>query len=119
MNTKIQLNFSSKVNAENTIVERTTLVNVACNSVTEAAELYEELKTVLGRDIIVSHHKELASISTQPSQLPTKTVQPPGRCEHCGAGLVLRTARKGLRMGQQFWSCSAFHSRGCLFTKPA
>jgi hypothetical protein len=122
MNTSIQLNFFTKTNAQNAVVERTTLVNVACNSVTEAAELYEELKTALGRDIVVSHHQELTRIPNHtPKQLaPSTTVrQSPGACEHCGAGLVLRTARKGPRAGQQFWSCSSFHTRGCLYTKPA
>src|SRR4051794_18777105 len=29
-------------------------------------------------------------------------------CEHCGAELVLRTARKGRNAGGQFWGCSAW-----------
>jgi ATP-dependent DNA helicase RecQ len=33
---------------------------------------------------------------------------PVEQCEHCGAPLVLRTARKGRNAGGQFWGCSAW-----------
>jgi restriction system protein len=34
-------------------------------------------------------------------------------CPKCGSPMVLRTARKGSRAGQQFWGCSRFpHCRG-------
>lgn len=34
-------------------------------------------------------------------------------CPKCGAEMKLRTARKGLRPGQQFWGCSNYGPRGC------
>lgn len=34
-------------------------------------------------------------------------------CPKCGAEMKLRTARRGLKPGQQFWGCSNFGPRGC------
>ncbi len=39
------------------------------------------------------------------------------RCPKCGAGLVLRTARKGNNVGGQFFGCSAFPE--CRYTRVA
>lgn len=40
------------------------------------------------------------------------------RCQKCGAVMVLKTARKGVNSGNQFWSCSNYRSTGCNFTLP-
>ncbi len=32
-------------------------------------------------------------------------------CAACGKAMVLRTARKGLRTGSQFWGCSGYPER--------
>ena len=37
-------------------------------------------------------------------------------CPHCGAKMVLRTAKKGQNAGEKFWGCSAFPK--CRTTKP-
>jgi restriction system protein len=37
-------------------------------------------------------------------------------CPQCGATMVLRTAKRGVNTGQQFWGCSAFPR--CRGTKP-
>jgi restriction system protein len=39
------------------------------------------------------------------------------RCPKCEQEMVLKTARKGLSSGKQFWGCSAFPK--CRFTMPA
>ena len=119
--TKIQLNFNCRVNAQNQVLERSTLANIRCDSVDEAARLYQQLIEKLGSEVVISDHNELPQIASEsPSFVPFKTEadEKPGRCELCNAGLVLRTAGKGPRAGEQFWSCIAFGSKGCLFTKP-
>lgn len=37
-------------------------------------------------------------------------------CPHCGAKMVLRTAKKGQNTGEKFWGCSAYPK--CRATKP-
>lgn len=52
-------------------------------------------------------------------QVPTKatTAQPQSvTCPTCGSDMVLRTAQKGSRAGQQFWGCATFPK--CRATKP-
>ena len=41
----------------------------------------------------------------EPSPGPAET---PPDCPRCGAGMVLRTARKGANQGNQFWGCPTF-----------
>ncbi|MCC8113819.1 MAG: four helix bundle protein [Bacteroidales bacterium] len=36
-------------------------------------------------------------------------------CQLCGAVMVKRTAKKGVRAGTQFWSCSNYHTTGCKY----
>lgn len=119
--TKIQLNFNCKTNAQNQVLERSTLANIRCDSVEEATRLYQQLIEKLGSEVIVNDHRELPQIASEsPSWVKFKpqAKEGPGRCELCNAGLVLRTARKGPRAGEQFWSCLSFGSKGCLYTKP-
>ena len=39
-------------------------------------------------------------------------------CPKCGAVMVRRVAKKGARAGQPFWSCSNYHSTGCIGILP-
>ena len=39
-------------------------------------------------------------------------------CPKCESEMVLRTARKGVGAGRQFWGCSAYAKSKCLFTMP-
>ena len=116
MNTKIQLNFSSKVNAQNQVLERSTLVNVACNSPSEAAELYEELKALLGGETVVSQHKELPQIAARPApaQLPSGPIHEPvlGACPHCNAPLRQFVSNKN---GKTYLACPRYRTTGCSY----
>jgi len=49
-----------------------------------------------------------------PRQAPAEQREP--ACPLCGASMVLRTAKKGKRAGQQFWSCSRWPE--CRGTRP-
>ena len=43
-----------------------------------------------------------------PSDPPDPSARPNPKCPVCGKPLVLRTARKGVRAGSQFWGCSDY-----------
>lgn len=133
---KVQLSFNCRTAGER-VLERSTLVNIRVDTVDEAVALYQELKASLGNGAIISEHEYLPQIpnriSVNPPAMPNRyepvrlpaarqaVQQPdsPGKCPRCGAGLILRTAKKGINAGSQFWSCGAFYTKGCLFTKPA
>jgi hypothetical protein len=111
MENKIQLNFSCRVNpTTQQVIERSTLVNVRCDSVAEATMLYQQLKASLGNDVVVSHHQELPQVKTlAPVVLPpTRTQSNEGICPQCKqAPLVRRTCQKpGKFFGQDFVRCS-------------
>lgn len=115
MNTKIQLNFSSKVNAENRVLERSTLCNIATNSISEAAELYEQLKAALGGELVASQHEELPQIRLPaPTRLPAPMLTQPahGSCPHCDAPLREFVSRKN---GKTYVACPRFRTTGCSF----
>lgn len=133
---KVQLSFNCRTAGER-VLERSTLVNIRVDTVDEAVALYQELKASLGNGAVISEHEYLPQIPicgpvnspTMPNRyelarLPSprpvaQQSESPGKCPRCGAGLILRTAKKGPNTGSQFWSCGAFYTRGCLFTKPA
>lgn len=111
MENKIQLNFSCRVNpTTQQVVERSTLVNVRCDSVQEAVSLYQQLKASLGSEIVVSNHQELPQVKTlAPAVLRTVQIQGnDGTCPQCKqAPLVRRTCQKpGKFFGQDFVRCS-------------
>lgn len=59
-------------------------------------------------------HVETSQLTLEPS-VATAAVGVPGVCPRCGSPLVLRTAKKGLHAGRQFYGCSNFPN--CRFTK--
>lgn len=56
------------------------------------------------------------SATAQPPQKTEKSTQVEPICPKCGNPMVLRTAKKGARAGQQFWGCSKFPA--CRSTMP-
>lgn len=118
---KVQLSFNCRT-AGDRVIERSTLVNIRTDTVNEAVNLYQELLENLDKGSVVSEHEQLPQISSQsPTWVQGRTDDDENhdKCPRCNAGLILRTARKGSRAGEQFWSCLAFGSKGCLYTKPA
>ena len=47
------------------------------------------------------------SIGAPPDQSPSARTQPPN-CPTCGKPMVWRTARRGKKVGSQFWGCSSY-----------
>lgn len=56
------------------------------------------------------------SIDTTAGATPTVSAQPP-TCPTCGKPMVWRTARRGQKIGSQFWGCSSFPT--CRATRAA
>jgi restriction system protein len=68
-------------------------------------------------DLVEGAHL-LGLIKNVQPRTKTTTAQPPSTvvCPECGGEMVLRTAHKGPRPGQQFWGCARFPR--CRATKP-
>lgn len=66
--------------------------------------------------------KQKKTAASKPAPIPTapKAVEPPPKqeeriCPRCGGKLVVRTAKKGERVGEQFWGCSSYPK--CHYTE--
>lgn len=65
----------------------------------------------------ISSEASEAQSSFQPKvEAPEETEESRRTCPKCGKTLVLRTAKKGLNAGNQFWGCSDFPK--CRYTEP-
>lgn len=77
----------------------------------------------------VAEFKKLARRRTSAAEVPdapsTRQRQPVAQsnggqtptCPRCGASMVLRTAKRGVEAGSQFWGCSNFAARKCQGTR--
>jgi ssDNA-binding Zn-finger/Zn-ribbon topoisomerase 1 len=54
----------------------------------------------------ISHQRELSDPTDRTEKAKTAPAAP--SCTVCGKPMVLRTARKGVRAGSQFWGCSGY-----------
>lgn len=90
-----------------------------------------ELKRSIERDIAISNTKlseeevdciyeKLLVLTNVDEALKLKHIEDikakEGRCPICGGKLVVRTARRGVNIGRQFYGCSNYPK--CKFTKP-
>ncbi len=82
----------------------------------------QEAKELAGRNgVTLFDEKELLSLLASldldyDGELQTHLNNPEKRCPKCEARMVLRTAGKGLNVGERFWGCSAYPR--CRFTLP-
>lgn len=76
----------------------------------QANYLLDQQIRALERDFIqaggYSEQLAAARLAERARQRPTDPAAP--ACPSCGKGMVLRTARKGMRAGSQFWGCAAY-----------
>jgi hypothetical protein len=99
---KVQVNYTTKRDKDNNILDRSTMINIRTDSVDEAYQLFSNLRQRLNGQLDSGSIKQ-GEISYQ-SEGET--------CPQCGKNLV---ERKG-KNGDSFFGCSGFKD-GCRFTK--
>ena len=122
METPYQINYAIKKDGQNRVTETSLLLNIRGSDLPLVVSNYVILKNKVSPDLAVSTLPKLPAPSPQVAvaeRADSRQPEYPGACDVCGAGMVIKTARKGARAGQRFWSCSSYASRGCLFTRPA
>ncbi len=67
----------------------------------------------LGKPLELIDGPALLALVREVQAGPAQPVTPPAAahavlCPECGASMVLRTAKRGLRSGEQFWGCSRY-----------
>ncbi len=107
---KVQVNYNVKRNAENQVVEKSTMVNIRCDSTEEAIELYDQIKKKLNGELSGELHKN--EDNTNGSLGLFESRDEIGDCPKCGSQLKLRKGQNG-----SFWGCSNYPK--CRYTKQA
>lgn len=99
---RIQINHTTRRDKEDNVLDRNVMINIRCDSVDEAYQLYSSLRQKLNGTLEPNTTKQ-TEISYQ-SESET--------CPNCGRNLVKRKGKNG----DEFMGCSGYPS--CRFTKP-
>jgi hypothetical protein len=99
---RIQINHTTRRDKNENILDRNVMINIRCDSVEEACQLYSSLRQKLNGQLDPDTVKQ-GEISYQ-SEGET--------CPQCGKNLVRRKGKNG----DQFFGCSGFKD-GCRYTK--
>lgn len=105
---KIQINYNIKRNADDQIFERSTLVNIRCDTTEEGVKLYNELRSSLNGEL--TPHTDVLS-SDVPAKSPSFFLPNENNCPKCGGGLKERHGKNG----SSFLGCSNYPS--CRFVR--
>ncbi len=105
---KIQINGAVKTDALGKILERSTLLNIRCDDVTEAIQLFGQLRLQMDSQDGVVSTPEPAKISAG-DLFPDEEAE---SCPECGSKLVQRSGRNGF-----FYGCTGYPN--CRYTKQA
>lgn len=105
---KLQINYQVRRDGDNDIVEKSTMVNIRCDNVAEALELYQDIKKRLNGDL-GAKTEEPAYEAVKPEESTDDTP----KCSSCGSKMVLRHSKDG----KSFYGCSKYPK--CRFTFPA
>ena len=76
---------------------------------------YTQVSATVKEQHINNISKDAISMRNKTKNLKNDKVKDPMLCPQCGAPLVLRTAKKGVNSGKQFYGCSDYPS--CRFIK--
>jgi len=109
---KIQINYSVKRSADDRVVERSTMVNIRCDSTEESVRLYNELKSSLNGELtphgVDDKLVESAKEADNPFEYFTSSSDV---CPRCGGELKERRSKTG----NSFMGCSNYPN--CRFVK--
>lgn len=76
----------------------------------------KDLEKILGSNNLATGVVQKFATTQPPQKTGVQNSQADPICPKCGSPMVLRTAKKGARAGQQFWGCSKFPA--CRSTMP-
>jgi rRNA maturation endonuclease Nob1 len=107
---KIQINGSVKTDAQGDILERSTLLNIRTDDVAEAVQLFNQLRSQM-------QGQEILSLEPEPKRITADDIFPDEEeetdiCPECGSKLVQRNGRNGL-----FYGCKSYPN--CRYTRQA
>lgn len=103
---KVQLNGAVKTDATGRILERSTLVNVRCDDVLEATQLFNQLRVRLNAPLEGSN-EERTTIAKSPQY---QQIEKDGQCPECHNRLIRRSGKNG-----PFLGCSNYPD--CRYTQ--
>lgn len=109
---KLQINYQLRRDGGNDVIEKSTMVNIRCDNVAEAIELYQEMKKRLNGDLKDDVKKDEKETEYEPFKTEESDNDTP-KCSNCGSKMVLRHAKNG----DSFYGCRAYPR--CKFTLPA
>lgn len=104
---KIQINGSVKTDAVGNILERSTLLNIRCDDVVEAIQLFTQLKNKMDSQVSMNAEPEPKRITAN-DLFPDQEQE---ECPECGNKLVQRRSRDG----NFFTGCTGYPA--CRFTR--
>jgi hypothetical protein len=107
LNPKVQINGQVKTDSLGNVLERSTLLNIRTDDVTEAIQLFNQLRGKMD-------DKEVSQV-TEPKKLTVADLFPneeTEECPECGNKLVQRSGRNGF-----FWGCKSYPN--CRYTRQA
>ena len=104
---KIQINYTIKRNADNQVIERSTMVNIRCDTTEESVKLYQELKANLNGELTPHDSADKIAINNSANLFPPND----NICPRCGGALRERRSKTG----STFLGCSNYPS--CRFVK--
>ena len=96
---KIQINYTIKRNADNQVLERSTMVNIRCDTTEEGIKLYDELKANLNGEL--TPHEDNDKSSDNPFEV---FASDHNACPKCGGALKERRSKTG----SSFIGCSNY-----------
>jgi hypothetical protein len=117
INPLCQINYSTRVNGANEVIERSLLVNIRADKIEDAITTFQSLKQKLGN---IEDTKPQLIHTAPTTAIKTGPVQTSPQCSRCHVPLIKRTCKKsGSRYyNRQFWSCPNWARNGCLETQP-
>ncbi|MCD6345892.1 MAG: topoisomerase DNA-binding C4 zinc finger domain-containing protein [Bacteroidales bacterium] len=105
---KIQINGSVKTDALGNILERSTLLNIRCDDVVEAIQLFSQLRLQMDSQENIASVPEPEKITA--GDLFPDTEEETDICPECGGKLIQRSGRNGL-----FYGCTSYPN--CKYTR--
>lgn len=118
INPLCQINYSTRVNGANEVMERSLLVNIRADKIEDAITTFQALKQKLAG----IEEAKLQVTGNEPIRAKSgaNITQAP-QCSRCHVPLIKRICKKtgSKNYGRQFWSCPNWARNGCLETQPA